>query len=222
MLGMNESRARNAMQRPSGAPQRRRGQEWRRKLAEVTVRLAEERGFDALSVNEIAEEAGISVGGMYRYIRTKADLLRMACEGIFGGLQEEMLGAIHVERGIENKLAAAIRVYWSACYERADLIGLTYREYRSLPAEAQELYKQQELDIANVFRDLIRAGIVVDEFRDADERVVAHEIIFLAHMNVFKRWALPDVDPDRLLAEHVDLFVSRLRRDITVHPDPYQ
>lgn len=195
-------------------PQRRRSQEQRRyQLAKVAVRLIEERGFEALSVNEIAEQAGISVGGMYRYIRTKTDLLVMACEDIFGGLRTQMLEAASAERGLEGKLSAAMRVYWLACLDRADLIRLTYREYRSLPPGAKELYKQQELEIADVFRDLIRAGIITDEFRAADDRVVAHEIIFLSHMNAFKTWALREVDLDRQLTEHIELFISRLRRD---------
>jgi AcrR family transcriptional regulator len=200
-------------------PQQRRSQERRRQLAKVALRLIEERGFEALSVNEIAEEAGISIGGMYRYIRTKTDLLVMACDDIFGGLREQMLEAVSAEQGLENKLSAAMRVYWLACHDRQDLLRLTYREYRSLPPEAKKLYKRQELEIADVFRDLIRAGIIIDEFRAADDGVVAHEIIFLSHMNAFKNWALHGVDLDRLLTEHVELFVSRLRREAAIGPD---
>jgi AcrR family transcriptional regulator len=200
-------------------PQQRRSQERRRQLAKVALRLIEERGFEALSVNEIAEEAGISIGGMYRYIRTKTDLLVMACDDIFGGLREQMLEAVSAEQGLENKLSAAMRVYWLACHDRQDLLRLTYREYRSLPPEAKKLYKRQELEIADVFRDLIRAGIITDEFRAADDGVVAHEIIFLSHMNAFKNWALHGVDLDRLLTEHVELFVSRLRREAAIGPD---
>ena len=40
--------------------------------------LIVERGFDSLSVNELAQRCGISVGGMYRHIRTKTDVLVMA------------------------------------------------------------------------------------------------------------------------------------------------
>ncbi len=192
-------------------PQQQRSQERRRHLTEVAVRLIEKRGFEALSVSEIAAEAEISIGGMYRYIRTKADLLVMACEGIFGGLREQMLEAISAEQGLEKKLVAAMRVYWLACHERGDLIRLTYREYRSLPQEAKELYKRQELEISEVFRDLIRAGKITGEFRAADDRVLAHEIIFMSHMGAFKYWALRDLDLDCLLAEHVELFMSRVR-----------
>ena len=218
---MVEAGPKKELPQPSSGPQpqQRRSQERRRQLAKVAVRLIEERGFEALSVNEIAEEAGISIGGMYRYIRTKTDLLVMACEDIFGGLREQMLEAVGAEQGLVNKLSAAMRVYWLACHDRQDLIRLTYREYRSLPPEAKELYKRQELEIADVFRDLIRAGIITDEFRAADDGVVAHEIIFLSHMNAFKYWALHGVDLDRLLAEHVELFVSRLRREAAVGPD---
>ena len=183
----------------------------RRHLTEVAVRLITKKGFEALSVNEIAAEAQISIGGMYRYIRTKADLLVMACEDIFGGLREQMLKAIDEEQSIENKLVAAMRVYWLACHEREELIRLTYREFRSLPHEAKELYKQRELEISEVFRDLIRAGVITGEFRAVDDRVLAHEIFFMSHMWMFKHWALHDLDFDCLLDEYLELFLSRVR-----------
>jgi len=193
-------------------PHQRRSRERRRQLAQVAVRLIEKRGFQALSVNEVAQEAGISVGGMYRYIRTKTDLLVMACEDIFDVLRDGVIEAVRTEQGLENKLAAAIRAYWLGSQEQANLIRLTYREYRSLPPKEQDRYKNQELAIAGVFRDLIRAGIIADEFRPADDRILAHEIIFLSHMGAFKGWALQDSSPDALLEEHVELFMSRLRR----------
>lgn len=207
------------MARPLSKPQQLRSQERRRDLAKVTVRLIEERGFEALSVSEIAEEAGISVGGMYRYIRTKTDLLVLACEDIFGGLREKIFEAVAAEEGISKKLSAAMQVYWRSCHDRPSLIRLTYREYRSLPPEAKDLYKQRELEIAEVFRDIIRAGRMTGEFRAVDDRVVAHEILFLSHMSMFKGWALLEIDPDRLLAEHIELFISRLRNVAPVSSD---
>ncbi|RAI37200.1 hypothetical protein CH340_00660 [Rhodoplanes serenus] len=192
--------------------QQRRSRERRRQLAKAAVRLIEERGFEALSVNDVAEEAGISIGGLYRYIRTKSDLLVIACEDIFGGLREQMLAAVAAEQGLINKLTAAMRVYWLACQDKADLVRLTYREYRSLPPEAKAVYKRQEFEIAEVFRDIIRAGVITDEFRAVDDRVVAYEIVFLSHMHAFKSWVFQDIAPERLLAEHIALFVARLER----------
>jgi len=211
---MADPQARSGLEKSStiAAPRQRRSQERRRELARVAVQLIQERGFDALSVSEVAETAGISIGGMYRYIRTKTDLLVMACEDIFSGLRQEMLEAMRSEQGIPAKLETAMRVYWVACNERLSLLRLTYREYRSLPPEAQDTYKKQETDIADLFSDLIRAGMIADEFNEADDRIVAQQIIFMSHINAFKGWALREKSAEQLLAEHTQLFMARLRR----------
>lgn len=182
----------------------------RKHLAKVVTQLATEKGFDAISVSEVAERAEMSVGGLYRYISTKHDLLEMVCDEIHVESLEELKQAAKSVKGIANKLIAAYSCYWHRHWEAHASIAIAYREYKSLPEVTQNRYLEHQNKIADFFGDLIRAGVLVEEFVDLDERILAHEMIFLAHMRALKGWALQDVTPQQLLDEHLQLILCRL------------
>jgi AcrR family transcriptional regulator len=202
---------------PPGTAVTSRGRERRQHLLRVSARLIRERGFEALSVSDLAEEAGISVGGLYRHIKTKADLLVLACDEIQAGMREHVLEAAARGSTPSERLSAAIEAYWLYCYERSDIILMTYRDYRSLPQDAQARYKQYELELTQFFRDLIRSGVLVGEFENRDDKALATQIIFLSHISAFKRWALRGSDPATLARETAELFLTRLRSDGSPH-----
>jgi TetR/AcrR family transcriptional regulator, cholesterol catabolism regulator len=192
----------------------------RRHLGEITLRLVRERGFDSLSVNELAERASMSVGGLYRYIKTKSDLLVIVCDEINRGLLDRMQQAATGARGVTAKLQATFSVYWETCWESSLPILLAYREWQSLPDEAKERYIEQETHIAAAFGDLIRAGVVTDEFRAVNEMLLAHEMIMLAQMKAVKGWVFAPLDRAAVFAEHWALILARLQRNELTPPSP--
>lgn len=183
----------------------------RRKLADVASRLIFERGFDSISVNDLAEFVGMSVGGMYRYIKTKADLLVMACEGIYGDLRDRIIMVAAGQPATPEKLRDAMRVYFEACIENRNLILVTYREYRNLPADAQRRYQDREEAIAAVFAELILSGVHQGVFSSVNAEIVARDIIMLGHMPALKGWSLRShADHADATAAHIDLVLGRL------------
>jgi AcrR family transcriptional regulator len=184
----------------------------RRVLTEVVMQLIKERGFSAVSVNEVAERASLSIGGLYRHIDTKSDLLEMVCDEINLDLLEEMKVAAAGARGASAKLAAVIRVYWLRHWDSSSAILVTYREYPSFSAEAKKRYREEERRLAEFFADLIRAGMVSDEFREVDDRLLAYEIILLSHMRALKGYTFEGRDRDDVLTEVLELVFSRLRK----------
>lgn len=186
----------------------------RRRITAVATQQIMERGFENLSVNDLAAAVGISVGGMYRYINTKADLLVMVCQDIYGGLRDELGDLAAGPEPIEKKLSHVIEVYLRSCHVKREQIAMMYREYRSLPREAQQEYKQRELAISTIFTDLIRSGIRRGTFQTVDASILAMDIIFLGHLPALKSWALSEsVVFDELQREQTALVMSRLIRN---------
>jgi AcrR family transcriptional regulator len=60
----------------------------REEVARVAVRLFDRRGFDAVSVDEIAQRAGVSRRTLFRYFASKEDLVFHGHERVVGRLRE--------------------------------------------------------------------------------------------------------------------------------------
>ncbi|HEX6493414.1 MAG TPA: TetR/AcrR family transcriptional regulator [Candidatus Dormibacteraeota bacterium] len=200
---------------PAEPPRRRTQQRSlvrRERLAAVAGELIVERGFDSLSVNELAQRCGISVGGMYRHIRTKADVLVMACESIYGGVLEEMTAAAGRHEDPEERLVAAVEAYLAACAANRSRILMTYREYGRLPAAARRRYMDREVAIAELLAGLVDAGVAGGRLRPVDSYVVAYDLVLLGHLPALKGWALRGRVGDAELARRqVELLLTSLR-----------
>ncbi|MEJ2871499.1 TetR/AcrR family transcriptional regulator [Actinomycetospora sp. OC33-EN08] len=181
------------------------------KITEAASQEIIEHGFDGLSVSDIAAAAGMSVGGIYRYITSKGDLLVMVCKGIYDGVREQLGEIAAGEGSFEERLRAAIDVYLRECEAKRTQIAMVYREYRRLPEDAQRFFMQREQAIADVFADLVRAGAKSGAFRPVDASVLSFDIVLLGHLPAFKGWALRGVvSSEELRREQIQLIMGRL------------
>lgn len=194
---------------------RKRTSDRRRQLIALSTRGISEQGYDRFSVNELATAAGLSIGGIYRYISTKSDLLVMACEDIYGGLFERLQEAVLAAEGSEQQLRSAFAIYLAACEAAKEQVILLYREYRHLPREAQQRYKDRETRIAALFAEIILAGQRAGQFATADAVTVAQDVILLGHLPALKGWALGERIGARLAQEQIDFLIAGLTCDPT-------
>jgi len=200
-----------ASARPSAISQvRRRTTERRSQLVQLSCQGMLEQGYESFSVNDLATAAGLSVGGLYRYISTKSDLLVMACEDIYGGLHEALVKAVAEAGGSEDQLRSTFALYLASCAATRDEVMLLYREYKNLPVEAQSRFKEREARIAGLFTGLIEQGQATGAFGDVDPVIVAQDIVLLGHLPALKGWALLELDAGRLAAGQVDLLLRAL------------
>lgn len=189
----------------------------RRLLVDLTIKIIREKGFDELSVNELAERASISVGGLYRYIKTKSDLLVMVYDEINLGIDQTMITKVSQVQGATEKLRVAFLAYWNACWDGAQPVLLAYREWQSLPKPAQRRFVTKEDQVAEYFCDLIRTGVASKEFADVNPRLLAVEMVMLAQLKALKGWAVRGFERSEMFADHWQLVVSRLQRAPDLH-----
>ncbi|MBI1963110.1 MAG: helix-turn-helix transcriptional regulator, partial [Candidatus Rokubacteria bacterium] len=67
------------------------------------------RGYHAATVREIAQEAGLSLGGLYSYIRTKEDILYLVFDKLTTSQREAMRRAIEGIDDPVEQIRAALR-----------------------------------------------------------------------------------------------------------------
>lgn len=152
--------------------------------------LFQERGYDNTSVNDLASDLGISIGGLYRYIATKSDVLALVCEDIYGDLPDSLASIASESRPPGERLRSLLETYFDSCRSNRALILLMYREYRHLGPEAQARFKSREQSIADVFEGAIADGVRRGDFAPVDTWAMAHQIVLLGHFPALKGWAI--------------------------------
>lgn len=104
----------------------RKKTETRRKVAEVALRLFVERGFDAVTVADVAAAAEVSTKTVFNYFPTKEDLVLGDGESLDAGLIQ------HIEqRAPKQTVLDAVREYTLALCQRM----------RNTPAERRQAFR---------------------------------------------------------------------------------
>lgn len=142
-------------------------------IIEATLTLANQKGFQSMSLRELARAAGLSLGGLYAYIRSKEDLVALiqthGRELAFRVLTAQLAG---VEEP-RARLRAAIRTHLYLSEVLRAWFYFSFMETRHLlPAEKEQAIAG-ELATEALLRDLIEQGQASGCFRDTDAQLGA-------------------------------------------------
>src|SRR6185369_11631570 len=85
-------------------PKQARSKKTKEKIVQAAIRLFQERGYEKTTSNDIASEAGVSVGSFYVYFTDKRQLLLT----IFDRLKPEHLFDSNLRRRIKQAVANTI------------------------------------------------------------------------------------------------------------------
>jgi AcrR family transcriptional regulator len=147
------------------------------------------RGYHAATVREIARDAGLSLGSLYSYIRTKEDILFLVFQKLTNTLRENIRRAI---AGIDDpveQVRAALRADIETTERYQDEILLMYHETKSLDRESLRHVLAREADYVRFFEDVLRVGYERGVFK-GDPQLSADIITYLCSLVALRRWNL--------------------------------
>jgi len=161
----------------------------RRQLLDAAVKVMGRKGFHQMSMQDLAAEANVSVGLIYKYFGGKEDLLLATIVRIQDAFHDQ-LAPIMTAAGDDPvaQLVAGIRRYLEIVDENLDAVVLTYRESRTLDAAGRAQIKELEIATAAPLRSVIQAGIAAGVFHAADVDLAVFDIMLLAHGWALKHW----------------------------------
>ena len=174
---------------PDGAARRARAAHRSRQLLDAAARLMEREGSEAVSMQALATEAGVSVGLIYRYFGSKDEVLLAVITDVLDAFALAVPAAIE-EAGEDpvRQLAAAFSAYCRVIDEHRHAAVLTYRESKSLDERGRARIKQREIETSQPLRDAIGAGVAIGRLVAAEPDLVAYNLLLLAHAWALKHW----------------------------------
>lgn len=170
------------------AKRAQRVQRRRRQILDAAAHLMQRSGYHAMSIQQLADEADVSVGLVYQYFGGKADLLQAVIEDILQDFEQQLPSRIRTDVEPAEQLAGALRAYCEIIANKREAAVLAYRESATLTAAGLARVKELELRTVQPIRKIVIAGLASGAFRPVDPELVAHTVLMIAHGWALKHW----------------------------------
>jgi AcrR family transcriptional regulator len=159
----------------------------------TAVRLFNERGYDATSMEDLSRALGITKSAIYHHVSSKEELLRLgtgrALDGLFGvAAAAEALPGRAVDR-LEHLVRGSLAVLAA----QLPFVTLLLRVHGNTPAEREALARRREFD--RFTASLVKQAVADGDLRtDIDPALTARLLFGL--VNSVSEWYKPRPDDD--------------------------
>ena len=161
-------------------------------------------------MREIADAAGLTMGSLYNYIRSKEDIIYIVYDYITQILRGEVIDAIAGISDPKERLKIALRQNLDTIYEYQDIVMFIYKASTFLDRESLHEVLARETEYIELFENLLRdyfKEVKVDESR---LRLAADLLTYIPVIMTFRRWSL------RRRFESMDAVMKRIH-DFVLH-----
>ncbi len=184
-------------------------------ILDAALRVFAKKGFSGATTREIAHEAGVAEGTIFRYFKTKKDILfnlmgpyivqslADTIEEVSGETDEIILKAI-----LKNRL--------SLIRGNIDLLRLLLTEAQFHPEIREQFVEKVALKAAVILEQFIAKRIEAGIYRGIDPGVATRALVGMVGVFVvWKEFLLADkyvsFDDDLVIEQVVDLFLNGIR-----------
>ena len=174
-----------------GSSERKRREERWPELLEVAAEFFYEYGYDATSVQDIAQRLGMLKGSLYYYINTKEDLLYEVISDVFQRGRANLAALIERPGNPVQRLYGVIvgQIVYAAENPIASAVFL--HEMKALSEERKHAIVGDEIAYGTTFVDLIKQGQRAGLIREEIDPTMA-SLSIIGAMNWVYRWFRPD------------------------------
>ncbi|MCP4666914.1 MAG: TetR/AcrR family transcriptional regulator [Deltaproteobacteria bacterium] len=157
-------------------------------IFDAALKISNEKGFQAMTMRNLSEETGLSMGGLYAYFSGKEDLLDMLLS-TGHTTTRQILGEClaHITDPV-SKLRVAIRTHLFLSEAMQPWFYFSYMEARHLGVTQKERAKAGELETEKLFADIIEEGRVRGLFAVRDSLLMASLVKAMVQDWYVKRW----------------------------------
>lgn len=181
---------------PPGRTARRRGAERKSReerwseLVEVATQVFYEKGYEAASLQDIADRLGMLKGSLYYYIQTKEDLLYEVINGVHQGGLRNLKTLMSKDAGALERLREVVIGHVE--YECENLVSTTVflHELDALPPERRQEIVGEDHAYRGLLTELIEDGQAEGVIKeDVSPKLAA--LWILGSANWLYRWYVP-------------------------------
>jgi AcrR family transcriptional regulator len=165
-------------------------EERREQIIKAATKLFSEQGYYRTTIQDIAREAGISVGLIYQYFKDKDDVLFLTLKLVLETYEKVIPAAIEGAEHPLERLCLALGAYCRVVDRLRDATVLTYRSTKSLRADRRTFIKEGETRTNRLLEGCLRACIAAGHVRPLNDSLLVYQYVLFSHAWALKQWAL--------------------------------
>ena len=126
-----------------------KGELSRDNLLDAAARVFRRRGYNATTIRDIAKEAGVALGGLYRHFSSKEEFIAVSLTDGMKDIRSEVgkaVSALPAGASFHDRIKAAIKAQMQATRKRGDSYDLAVRYERASSAPAS-VWKPYRLEV---------------------------------------------------------------------------
>lgn len=160
-----------------------------------------EKGYEAATLDDVANAMGCSKAVIYYQFRSKAELFTALVEEVHRTAIAWLREIADMDAPPEAQLRAAVTELVRRGWQPMDYASIRIRRPASLPLEARAHLRALDREFEGLFIDIVTRGMEAGVLIRRDPRLVAFTLINAVH-SVF-RWARPDgaLSPETFVKE---------------------
>jgi AcrR family transcriptional regulator len=181
-----------------------KSEETRQRILTAALKLFQDRGFEAATMRDVAEEAGVATGAAYYYFPSKDAIVMEFYRRSSAEMQPKIEAALANATGLEQRLYQLIRVKWDHFAPHRGVLRALLRNGAD-PAYPLSPFSGQTREIREVDTAWFRR-IVADSGVRIPKDLAPHlpDVLWFFQMGVIYFWVIDEsprqANSDRLLA----------------------
>ncbi len=174
------------------------------KIFKAVFKIAYKKGFQAMTMRDLSEKTGISLGALYAYFPGKEKLLGIIQSQGWTIIRQDLEDASGLHENPKEKLRAVIKVHIFLSELFHPWFYFTFMEARNIKPLEFEAVKSMEEYTQKILTDILNTGEEQGIFKPGDHELTASLIKAMQQEWYLKRWKY------RKLKVSVDKFASHL------------
>ena len=190
----------------------RKKQETRRKIFSAAMNLFQERGFEATTIDMIAEHADVARGTVFLHFPSKDAILGHWGQELIEEIVERTSEWDREDYSCEEKISALYSIAIDVNRENMPLVRILVRS--TLTNSDTAVHHRQQASLRNLLHDILDAGQDQGRIEAEVDTIIAANMLENIYLHALYDWVLADGDwpIEEILAQKVHYLFNGLNK----------
>ncbi len=186
----------------------------KQKIVDTAADLFHKQGYRATTIDNIANQLGVTKGAVYNYVNCKEEILFIIYKNVLQRAFEDINRIRTTDLPPDEKLRMIIKNQINIIINNLSLMFVFFTEETQLPKEYYQIVRAKKKEYDQIIQKIIEEGISLGIFEEVDPQLLSYAINGIC--NWIYKWYHPKVpySSDKIADEFIKIIErSYLRSD---------